>query len=214
MQATYNLGTDVKSVVSFQNNPFLKGLEFFTPIFNAIINKRTLLIEYQPFDKYQRRQIISPYYLKQYNNRWFLFGRVGTFENLSNFALDRIASVAEHSAQFIECPDDIDFDEYFSDVVGVSIKTESPTEDVVLRVTQKQAKYIRNKPLHESQSENPEFKDAPYAEFHLSVKDNYELRSLLLSFGGELEVVAPESLRSEMIEMAYSLAKLYGVINK
>ncbi len=214
MQATYNLGTDVTSVVSFQNNPYLKGIEFFTPIFNAIINKRTLLIEYQPFDKDQRRLVISPYYLKQYNNRWFLFGRVGTFDNLSNIALDRIVSVSEYSAQFIECPDDIDFEEYFSDVVGVSINMEAPTEDVILRVTQKQAKYIRNKPLHESQRENPEFKDAPYAEFHLSVKDNYELRSLLLSFGGELEVVAPKALRSEMAEMACSLAKLYGVINK
>ncbi len=211
MQATYNLGSDVASVVSFQNNPYLKGIEFFTPIFNGIINKRTLLIEYQPFDKDLRRLVISPYYLKQYNNRWFLFGRVGEFSTLSNIALDRIISVSENSAAFVELPEDIDFEDYFSDVVGVSINPEAETETVILKVTQKQAKYIRNKPLHESQSENPEFKDAPYAEFRLSVKDNYELRSLLLSFGSELEVVAPESLRQEMAEIARNLSAIYGI---
>ncbi len=211
MQATYNLGADVASVVSFQNNPYLKGIEFFTSIFNGIINKRTLLIEYQPFNKDQRRLVISPYYLKQYNNRWFLFGQVGGFPTLSNIALDRIISVVETSATFIELIEDIDFEDYFSDIVGVSVNPAAETETVILKVSQKQAKYIRNKPLHESQSENPEFRDTPYAEFRLSVKDNYELRSLLLSFGSELEVIAPESLRQEMAEIARNLAAIYEI---
>lgn len=209
MQATYGLGADTSSAVSFQNNPYLKGQEYFNPIFNAIINKRVLHIVHKPFDKPQRNLVLSPYYLKQYNNRWFLFGCTLGSTLITNVALDRISSVAEEDEQFEECPAEINFDEFFEDVVGVSVDQRAPTMDVVIRVSEKQAKYIRNKPLHESQSEPQQNTHDGYAYFMLQVKDNYELRSLLLSFGADLEVVSPESFREEMAAIVSGMAEKY-----
>ncbi len=212
IEATYHLGLETESVVSFQNNPYLKGLEFFQQIFNAIVNHRCLRIHYVPFEKPEKTLTISPYFLKQYNNRWFLFGtllgaKIRT--NLTNLPLDRILSVEEIDDTFIPYDGEVSFEDYFEDVVGVSVDAAAPTLDVTLKVTAKQAKYIRNKPLHESQSENHDYSEPGYAEFHLQVKDNYELRSLLLSIGPDLEVVSPESLRTEIADAISQMRAKY-----
>lgn len=211
LQATYGLGLDTNMAVSFQNNPYLKGLEHFTSIFNAIVNKRALTITYKPFEKPERALEINPYFLKQYNDRWFLFGRTTGFSKLTNIALDCIISVEESNKTFSECPPEINFDEFFEDVVGVSVDQDAPTMDVLLRVDPHQAPYIRNKPLHESQSEPENGFGDGYAYFRLQVKDNYELRSLLLSFGSGIEVLAPESFRREMSSIVSRMAANYGV---
>lgn len=43
---TFKLKANVDSVVSFEQNPYLRGIEHFTALFNAIINKQVLKIEY------------------------------------------------------------------------------------------------------------------------------------------------------------------------
>lgn len=44
---TFKLKANVDSVVSFEQNPYLRGIEHFTSLFNAIINKQVLKIEYK-----------------------------------------------------------------------------------------------------------------------------------------------------------------------
>ena len=76
LYTTSKLGDSLDSVVSFQHNPYLKGMDlYYKPIFNAIVNKRVIEIIYHPFGKDARTVIVTPYHLKQYNNRWFLIGK-------------------------------------------------------------------------------------------------------------------------------------------
>jgi hypothetical protein len=210
LYSTSQLGERAKSVVSFQSNPYLKGMnKFYKPLFDAIVNKRVLELCYQPFGKEERIITVSPYHLKQYNNRWFLIAkRVDFQEYLSNFAIDRIVSVKEISKQFEPLDDDFDFDEYYSDVIGVSV-TDSPVEDVVLHVSEKALGYIVTKPLHESQSTKPTQLEDGRWEISIKVKENYELMSLIRSFGDGIEVVKPIKLREEMRCMVMKMAKLY-----
>jgi predicted DNA-binding transcriptional regulator YafY len=46
-------------------------------------------------------------------------------------------------------------------------------------------------------------------EINLKVKDNYELRALLRSFGSQIEVIKPDSLRAKMREDIEKLQKMY-----
>lgn len=211
LYTTSKLHDRVESVVSFQHNPYLKGMkDFYKTIFDAIINKRVIEIVYHPFSRDARTLLVNPYHLKQYNNRWFLIGKHDGTEYLSNFAIDRIESCKETSKPFTPITEDVDFSEYFADVVGVSI-TGAPVEKVELKVDQRVLGYILTKPLHESQCSNPEPMEDGYWKVILKVKDNYELRSLLRSFGEQLEVLSPESLR---IVMKESAEKLYNMYNK
>lgn len=212
LYSTSQLGNNAKSVVSFQHNPYLKGMnKFYKPLFDAIVNKRVVELKYQPFGKEERTITVSPYHLKQYNNRWFLIAKRTDFDGyLSNFAIDRIASVEETSKPFEPLADDFDFDEYYGDVVGVSV-TNHPVEPVVLHVSEKALGYIMTKPLHESQSSQPVQVGDGLWEVTLKVKDNYELRSLLRSFGDQIEVMQPEHLREEMKRLAEGLYRMYNI---
>ena len=209
LYSTSRLGVSAKSVVSFQNNPYLKGMNnFYKTLFDAIVNKRVLELKYQPFGKDERTIIVSPYHLKQYNNRWFLIAkRYDLDEYLSNYAIDRIISVKEISKTFEPLEDDFDFDDYFGDVVGVSV-TNNPVETVV-HVNEKVLGYIMTKPLHESQSSKLVQVDDKHWEISLKVKDNYELCSLLRSYGDQIEVIKPEHLRTEMKRLAEELTNMY-----
>ena len=188
---------EVRAAVGFESAIYNKGMEHFTPLFNAIRKKTTLELRYQSF-KMQEPQtlIVHPYYLKQYNNRWFLFCCNGDHTNLSNYPLDRILSVKLAHVPYRETR--IDFDEYFSDMIGVSRKDGQQSEVVILRYPKDQYKYVATKPWHGSQKVLEENND--YVIVQLDVILNYELEQQILSFGDYVEVIAPKSLRDKVAQ--------------
>ena len=188
---------EVRTAVGFESAIYNKGMEHFTPLFNAIRKKTTVELRYQSF-KMQEPQtlIVHPYYLKQYNNRWFLFCCNGDHTNLSNYPLDRILSVKLAHVPYRETR--IDFDEYFSDMIGVSRKDGQQSEVVILRYPKDQYKYVATKPWHGSQKVLEENKD--YVIVQLDVILNYELEQQILSFGDYVEVIAPKSLREKVAQ--------------
>ena len=81
---------EVRAAVGFESSMYNKGMEHFTPLFNAIRKKTTVELRYQSFRMAEPQTLI---YLKQYNNRWFLFCCNGDHTNLSNYPLDRILNI-------------------------------------------------------------------------------------------------------------------------
>lgn len=211
LYTTSQLGEDSKSVVTFQCNPYLKGMDaYYRPLFDAIVTKRVLDLVYHPFDREPRTITIHPYHLKQYNNRWFLIGKQTDHEKeLVNIAIDRIEGLKETTKAFEPLDDDFSFEEYFGDVVGVSIN-DSPIEEVVLAVNEPAMGYIMTKPLHESQCSIPKKQNDGCWKISLKVKNNYELKALLRSFGEQIEVISPASLREEMKESADRMSEMYS----
>ena len=131
------------------------------------------------------------------------------FESLTNFAIDRIEGIKEIGrAKYEPLDEDFNFDEFFEDVVGVSVKDVS-VEDIVIYANEKAFNYIFTKPLHESQVVKHELLPDGRREIDLKVKDNYELRALLRSFGSQIEIVKPEHLRNEMKKLAQNLTEMY-----
>ena len=196
---------EVRAAVGFESSMYNKGMEHFTPLFNAIRKKTTVELRYQSFRMAEPQTlIVHPYYLKQYNNRWFLFCCNGDHTNLSNYPLDRILSVKLAHVPYRDT--DIDFDEYFADMIGVSRRNGQEPEDVVLRFPKDQYKYVSTKPWHWSQTVIEENDDFVTMQMHVII--NYELEQKILSFGDYVEVVAPRSLRDRIKErMEKSLEK-------
>jgi predicted DNA-binding transcriptional regulator YafY len=196
---------EVRAAVGFESSIYNKGMEHFTPLFNAIRKKTTVELRYQSFRMAEPQTlIVHPYYLKQYNNRWFLFCCNGDHTNLSNYPLDRILSVKLAHVPYRDT--DIDFDEYFADMIGVSRRNGQEPEDVVLRFPKDQYKYVSTKPWHWNQMVIEENDDFVTMQMHVII--NYELEQKILSFGDYVEVVAPRSLRDRIKErMEKSLEK-------
>lgn len=180
-----------KPVISFEENEFLKGLEYLEPLYQFIIHKRVLAIKYQGFRQLEPVvYTIHPYYLKQYNNRWFLFGLNDDNGQIQNLALDRIQEIGQLDS-LPHKNSAIDFDDYFYDIVGVTNSAEREIEQVILKFSTGRLPYILSKPIHGSQR----YKDGV---IYLNLKINKELESLVLSFGRDVEVIEPVSLRSNI----------------
>ena len=196
-------GSDSSSVVSFQSNPDLKGISLFGDILRAIINKKVLKLTYAPFGKDSFTERIYPYYLKQFNDRWYLIAQAVGYDTFANYALDRIESFEEIDMPYKES--EVDFEEYFDDVIGVTVPERDEPVDVILSVSNSRYNYIKTKPLHLTQRKLGE--DNGYTRISINVKINRELIALLLSFGSDVEVLSPASLRimmkNEISAMSY-----------
>jgi len=208
LEDTFKLrGTDTADV-SFEQNPYLKGLEHFTKLFSAIKNKVALQIIYKGF-KQNKATIIDfhPWHLKQYNNRWFLFGFNEQYVGLSSLAIDRIISIEESKLKYKENIE-IDFEELFEDVIGVSVKANQGTEKLIIKIANEVWPYIESKPLHGSQKVKT--KDHTGVEIELNIQVNHELYSTLFSYMDAIEVVDPKSVRDRFKEIINTLTKKYN----
>ena len=93
LEYTFKLKSDEK-VIGFDENPYLKGVEHISPLYSAITNKQVLSVNYRSFKQDVSSIVeIHPYYLKQYNNRWFLLGLNQELNQITNLALDRIEQI-------------------------------------------------------------------------------------------------------------------------
>ena len=197
-----------ESVLSMDTNMDLKGMDYLGPLFGFIVNKRVLKITYHPFTSGEPLEfIIHPYYLKEFNNRWFLLG-YNTEADKPNWvvALDRIVSVEETELPYKKSG--IDWEYYFSDFVGVS-KSDDYDEpvEVLLEVDEDQFPYIETKPLHQTQ--RVKSREAPIL-ISIQVIPNYELKSLILSFGEKIRVIKPVALREDIAGRLKRAVEGYG----
>lgn len=150
LEHSFNLKSEER-VISFEENPFLVGLELIGDLYNAIVNKQSLTIKYHSFKSDQSRIFeVHPYHLKQYNNRWFLFGLNEAFGTLSNLALDRIKEIHQSVLPYKE-NSEYDFEDYFEDVIGVSVYEEEEIRKIQIKVDIELWPYLETKPVHGSQ---------------------------------------------------------------
>ena len=194
-------------IIGFNENKELKGISFFTPLFNSIISKKAIKIFYRSYKSNKNIEaIIHPYYLKEYNQRWFLFALNDQYHSISNFALDRIESIERTSTKYI--PNTIiDFDSYFDDVVGVTVNPEE-VQSIRIWLSKEQAPYTLSKPIHHSQETVEEHEDGS-AVITIEVIPNFELMQLLLSFGERIKILSPESLKEDLLKKIKNIMEIY-----
>lgn len=186
-----------KPIIYFEKNENLKGLEFLDQLHKIIIAKKAILMDYRTFQRNRKNKyIFYPWYLKEYRNRWYVFGVIrGNESKVVNLALDRIHSfkVAEDELYFKD--EKFDLEEYLSPVIGVTVPN-VPFERVVFTCHSKDAQYIITKPIHHSQT----YKSIGEGifQFELRIKVNFELEKELLSFGEQIKVISPLFLKESL----------------
>jgi predicted DNA-binding transcriptional regulator YafY len=207
LEETFKLKSSSINTVGFEQNQYLKGLNHFSSLFNSIQNQQVLKINYKSFKNNNLVEyIIHPWYLKQYNNRWFLFGFNAEFNSVSNLAIDRIESIEDSKIDYI-VNNQINFDEYFDDVVGVSIYNNSEVEVVIIKASNNVFPYIESKPIHGSQRVIK--KDINDVTIELKLKINHELMALLFSFMDAIEIMEPHSLRNQFKQLTINNLNKY-----
>ena len=186
--------------MGFESNENLVGLDNFDGLFNAIVDRHVLKIRYSPaFDKEEDR-IFHPYYLKQYNCRWYLLGFDVKVQAIRNFALDRIKGFSV-VGDIEYLPYDGGFDEYFKDVVGVTIMENEPVQDIEFLVyDEKTYNYLLTKPFHSSLRLMKEYvSPEDPARMKVTVRPNFELDAVLLRYADNIRIISPVPFRQHFL---------------
>jgi predicted DNA-binding transcriptional regulator YafY len=187
---------DPHPIVLFEHSLNEAGQRWLDDLFNYIRDKRVLRIEYQPFNETEPRTcIVSPYFLKEYNNRWFLMGFDHQLEQFQLYGLDRIRELQKELIPFIE-NQVVDPTTYFRDIIGVTRLAGQEKVKVTLKVIKNESPYLQTKALHESQvllKETPE-----YDLYAIEVIPNVELEMKLLALGDWVTVQTPLILRNQL----------------
>ena len=196
-----------KEVMAFQSNIDYEGHKYITPLFNAIVNHRVLSVRYKPFTEDEHELEFHPYFLKQFNNRWFAFGYNPATDNRKwTLALDRIVSLEASQAIFDGC--NINWSDHFEEIYGVTTREGAEPADVELVFTPNQAPYVLTKPLHNTQK--ADHNEDGSVTIRLNLIPNYELETLLLGFGENVEVVKPVELRHRITERLKRAVEKYN----
>lgn len=208
-----------RPIISFSNNPYLQNSNLLGTLFDNISNEVVIKLSYHTFSDETIKSIdFHPYLLKQFNDRWFLLGAADSDHKILNFALDRIDKVKPlPEKKYIECPDDLF--ERFDDIVGVTLYEERKCEHILCWVNDSSKGYVNTKPIHESytplkgvkeqelRNQYPRLEGGMF--FSIDCIPNFELIRELCSFGRNLVVLSPESIRNEIIDRLKTHLKGY-----
>jgi len=203
----YSQNTNQQPVIDFEKNENLKGIELLDELYQAIIKKEALKLTYQSFKARQANSFdFHPYLLKEFRNRWFIVGRKSKGEMLLNLALDRILLI-EKSEGLYKSNTNIDLDNYFKDVIGVTVSPNLEAEEVILIVTHKLAPYVLTKPFHWSQEVVEKGKEG--VTIKMNVQLNFELEKDILGMGEAIKVLKPKSLQRKIKSRLSNAKELY-----
>ena len=194
-----------EKIIYFSNNPYLKNSNLLGRLFSYIANKVAVHLTYCPFGEEVQKEIdLHPYFLKQYNNRWYVIGAADSDGKILTYALDRIINVYPlPGLSYRLCTEDLT--ERYEDIIGITYYENEPIDEIIFWASDDARGYIDTKPLHGSQRVIKEDGSAELHSMYPSLKKgkfysidcilNYELIRELCSFGSDVIVLSPEHIQ-------------------
>lgn len=197
-----------KPIISLSKN-LVENSTLIASFFSAISNEQVIELTYQKFlDSRERKVLISPYLLKEYNRRWYIVGGAYDTNRILNFALDRVVQI-EIKPGYSFKPCEVDLEERFDEIIGVTFNEDAPLSQILFWVSDDIKGYIHTKPIHGSQIH---IKGDRAAKLHLlypqlisgdfltiECRENFELIKELTAWGEDLMVLTPVNLRERII---------------
>lgn len=177
-----------------------------TNIMEAMTENHMISIDYQKYTSDEADTLtLKPYALKEFAKRWYLIAYCMERKGLRVYGLDRVKKLDVLEKKF-KMPIGFDIDELFATSFGIYIPQDKATI-IKFRVSETEARFIRDLPLHRSQEEVG--KEGNMVTFSLFVCPDKNLIMEFCKYGGRLEVISPDSVRESVKTQFEEALKLY-----
>ena len=187
--------SEAEEFIQFEKSTSDGGNEYLSPLLDAIKQSLWVTFDYTSFISGQTKaRKVVPLLLKEYRNRWYLISFDGDKSDFITYALDRMAELVVTREAGTK-PTDFKPDNFFKYSVGITSGNQDP-EEIVFEANHVAAKYISSQPFHTSQVSIDE--NGKTVRFRLTANVSEELIRGILSYGGEINVIAPKALRKEI----------------
>ncbi len=191
-------GENNPQFLQFNFKPQVTGTEYLTDLISAVKNNTVISFNYHAFNAEQPENVtLHPYLLKEFNSRWYVVGLSEMHNAIYNYALDRIHDKIKTESKIdFKKTDSFHPENYYNDIIGVTLPANGVIEKVILKFAAYRANYVATAPLHQSQKLLKKTKT--HLTFSYELIPNKELESVILAFGKDVEVIQPESLRANI----------------
>jgi len=199
---------EIEKIILFETATSTKGLHWIQDLYYAIKFSYSVEIKYENiYRKEKRRHRLTPYLLREYQNRWYVIGWSEEKELYATFSLDRILELKTIKEKEIKHTS-FDANKFFADSIGIYSGSGKP---LVIRLIIKQPfnRLVELSPIHSTQKVIKETKDS--ISIQLKVHITHELRNRILSMGPHCKVESPKALKEEIKGLINSMKKLYQV---
>lgn len=201
--------TDTSKILFYDHNEEYKGIKYLKPLYLAIKKKQVLRITFKGFkDESSKSYEFHPSVLKQYNRRWFVYG-VNADRNIKQWSIPLDDRLIDYQILKDICyvESDADWASFFRPMIGIVRPENAKVEMVVLRFYNDREHYFKTKPFQPDFDEffEPEKKDQVWFKAII----NKELVQQLLSYGGDVEVLSPASLKLKMKLHSEAMSQYY-----
>lgn len=183
------LQDDLSKYVQFEQPVEVAGLKWIEPLVDAIQLRYVVTISHQAMGKDNPiKRTLHPYLLKEYDDRWYVYGYDERSQEERIFGLDRIHDLTHHKDKEFRYFNG-DREAVFKHTIGVSRFIGEP-QDIVLKFFYPQSEYILSKPIHESQEVIEQKEESVTVKLFLRI--NFEFRALIRSYGDQVELLQPK----------------------
>lgn len=197
--------------VSVENIP--SGQQHLTSVMEAMADNHEIEIEYKKYSSTGPEKLtLRPYAVRESAKRWYMIAYCMQREGIRVYGLDRVTSLRTLDSTFT-MPSDFDVEELFSTSFGIYLP-QGRGQRVLFRTPCKEARYLQDLPLHNSQW--VESSDNDYVTFGIFVctKDNdgkfhNDLIMELCRHGSRIEVLSPADLRDAVASELKKAASIY-----
>ena len=191
--------------VSVEDIP--SGHLFLTAIMEAMTDGVEIEIDYQKYSAESAESLtLRPYAVKEFAKRWYLIAYCVEREGLRVYGLDRVRKL-NVSGKGFKMPKGFDVDELFATSFGIYLP-EGKAEVIKYRVSEKEAQFLRDLPLHRSQEE-VERKDG-LVTFSIFACPDKNMIMEFCKFGSRIEVLSPAGVRESVASELQAAARIYG----
>lgn len=183
------------------------GHRFLTTIMDAMTECRELRLSYRKYTSQEAGSYtVRPYAVKEAGRRWYLIGYCVERDGLRVYGLDRVMEISETGRTF-RMNKDFDVDELFATSFGIYLP-EGPGRTITFRTGMKNARYLRDLPIHKSQEEIAS--DGESVTFSIFVCPDKALIMEFCKYGSSIEVLSPESVREAVADELSRACEIYA----
>ena len=195
------------AVIEFDQDPKYAGNRFISPLYDAIVAKQAIEIDFSAYGQKAKTFNFWPYYLKQYHHTWFLIGAYADKGDMGYINLHCVKAIRNSSVPYKKCS--FDLQRYINERIGVT-HMEGHEKPAKVRFWTSQGVGIEllQTPLHKSQVVLGEADDGYI--FEIQVCYNWELLCSLMQYGSNLVVLEPSDIRYRVAHAIGQSLNEYG----
>ena len=181
--------------VSVEDIP--SGHMHLTEVMEAMTENLEVVMEYHKYTSEESETLtIWPYAVKEFAKRWYIIAYCKEREGLRVYGLDRVKSMEVTGKKF-KMKSGFDVDELFATSFGIYLPG-GKGQTITFRCSEREAKFLRDLPLHSSQEEVR--KEGDSVIFSIFVCPDKNLIMEICKHGSRIEILSPAEVRDAVRE--------------